>query len=107
MRRRQFVTTALLAATATFIPAFQSVRARVVRLAQGTFRDGDPVHRGPGSFPYRERGCAIQRLWLHPQMSEMQITPGPSLFVNLAAEPDPLFPRMCLPGSIHWASSRA
>lgn len=88
MQRRTFLAGVGSAATLVLGP---SVRAqdRIV-LATGTFRDGDPVHRGSGSMKIiggPAEGGPAQLL-----MADMNIVPGPNLLVYLAEEPDPLFP---------------
>jgi len=58
------------------------------RLAQGTFRDGDSLHRGSGQLQILEAadGQTIARL------ENLKVVPGPNLLVYLVREPDPLFP---------------
>jgi hypothetical protein len=62
--------------------------ANAERLAQGIFRDGDPVHRGSGQLLILKTsdGDMIARL------ENLEVVPGPDLFVYLVRDPDPLFP---------------
>ncbi len=57
-------------------------------LASGTFRDGDPVHRGSGGLRITRAADGTRTT----ELLDMEIVPGPNLFVYLVEEPDPLFP---------------
>lgn len=92
MRRREFVKTALLALASAVAPLVPQLHARPALFAKGTFRDGDPVHRGSGAFHIRSVDVLASDHAFILALREMQITPGPNLFVYLVAEPDPLFP---------------
>ena len=84
MQRRSFLVS--VAALIAFPDLSNAGGTSVV--ATGTFRDGDPVHRGSGGLSISEqpgRGFAVE-------MIDMEIVPGPNLFVYLVKEPDPLFP---------------
>ena len=54
----------------------------------GTLRDGDPVHRGSGAARLMKLpdGTHVVRL------KNLEVVPGPDLFVYLVAHQDPLFP---------------
>lgn len=54
----------------------------------GKFRDGDPAHRGSGLLKILKTtdGRTFVRL------ENLEIVPGPNLFVYLARDEDPLFP---------------
>ncbi|NNE84961.1 MAG: DM13 domain-containing protein [Alphaproteobacteria bacterium] len=60
--------------------------ATTVRMA--TLRDGDPIHRGSGSARLLKLpdGGHVVRL------ENLEVVPGPNLFVYLVAHEDPLFP---------------
>lgn len=62
------------------------VGAETVRT--GTLRDGDPIHRGSGTARLLKRpdGGHVVRL------ENLEVVPGPTLFVYLVAHEDPLFP---------------
>jgi hypothetical protein len=57
-------------------------------LADGIFRDGDPVHRGSGNLRITRAADGTRTV----ELLDMEIVPGPNLFVYLVEEPDPLFP---------------
>lgn len=86
MRRRGFLVA--IATTAFMFGSAAAVMAQDGLLASGSFRDGDPVHRGSGSLRITRSPDGTRRI----EMQDMQIVPGPNLFVYLVAEPDPLFP---------------
>ncbi len=54
----------------------------------GELRDGDPVHRGSGTARLLKLpdGSYVVRL------ENLEVVPGPTLFVYLVAHEDPLFP---------------
>ena len=60
--------------------------AETVRI--GALRDGDPVHRGSGTAKLVKLpdGSHVLRL------DNLEVVPGPDLFVYLVAHEDPLFP---------------
>ncbi len=84
MRRRTFLGSA---AAFTAVPAFAHAGGTPV-IATGNFRDGDPVHRGSGMLSIS--GKPGRQFVVN--MIDMEIVPGPNLFVYLVKEPDPLFP---------------
>lgn len=55
---------------------------------RGALRDGDPVHRGSGTalILRLSDGAHVVRL------EDLEVVPGPRLFVYLVAHEDPLFP---------------
>lgn len=57
-------------------------------LAHGTFRDGDPVHRGSGQLHIFEAADSN----LVVRLENLDVVPGPNLLVYLVRDPDPLFP---------------
>ena len=86
MHRRAFLTVAAVSPLLLKLP--DAARADSDLLATGTFRDGDPVHRGSGDLRISRSGGGRRAV----ELRDMQIVPGPNLFVYLVAEPDPLFP---------------
>ena len=84
MRRRTFL---VAAATAPFLIKSPAM-AQDGLLAGGTFRDGDPVHRGSGNLRITRAADGTRTV----ELLRMEIVPGPNLFVYLVEEPDPLFP---------------
>ena len=60
--------------------------AKTIRV--GTLRDGDPIHRGSGTARLLKLpdGSHMVRL------ENLEVVPGPTLFVYLVAHEDPLFP---------------
>lgn len=78
---------AVLAQT-TDTPLAETRPSGAQTVAHGTFRDGDPIHRGSGALEVLRTGDG----GIVVRLENMQIVPGPNLFVYLAADPDPLFP---------------
>ena len=62
--------------------------ADVTTLGTGTFRDGDPIHRGFGNLRIAAEDSGARTV----ELLGMQIVPGPNLFVYLVEDEDPLFP---------------
>ena len=84
MFRRTFL---VATATAPFLIKYPA-NAQDRLLAGGTFRDGDPVHRGSGTLRITRAANGSRTV----ELLNMEIVPGPNLFVYLVEEPDPLFP---------------
>ncbi|MBT4907202.1 MAG: DM13 domain-containing protein [Rhodospirillaceae bacterium] len=86
MQRRTF----LAVAVGTLLTPFVSVGAAAdtKTLGIGTFRDGDPIHRGSGNLRISRDDNDPRRV----ELLGMQIVPGPNLFVYLVENEDPLFP---------------
>ena len=85
--RRLFLASAILA---FFALADTGNASEPPILATGTFRDGDPVHRGSGELRITDSRppSGLSQLG----MLDMKIVSGPNLRVYLVREPDPLFP---------------
>ncbi|MBO6785036.1 MAG: DM13 domain-containing protein [Alphaproteobacteria bacterium] len=84
MHRRTFL--AIAASLSAF--ALPASAQDVEVIGTGSFRDGDPVHRGSGRLSITRGPDAGRTV----EMIDMEIVPGPNLFVYLVKEPDPLFP---------------
>ncbi len=84
--RRLFLASAILA---FFALADTGIASDPPILATGTFRDGDPVHRGSGELRITDSSppSGLRQLG----MLDMKIVSGPNLRVYLVREPDPLF----------------
>lgn len=78
----------LVAAAASPFLINRPVVAQTGILADGTFRDGDPVLRGSGDLRITQAADGTRTV----ELLDMKIVPGPNLFVYLVEEPDPLFP---------------
>jgi len=86
MRRRVFL--ALAAGSLGALLFSNGAMADVSILGTGEFRDGDPVHRGSGDLRISRADSGERRV----ELLDMQIVPGPNLFVYLVENDDPLFP---------------
>ena len=86
MQRRVFLATVAGTLGSIFAPGIGL--ADVFVLGTGEFRDGDPVHRGSGDLRISRNDDGTHRV----DLLDMQIVPGPNLFVYLVKEEDPLFP---------------
>ncbi len=86
IHRRAFL---VAAATAPLLLSRPSLAvAQNGLLANGVFRDGDPVHRGSGNLQITRTAHGSRTV----ELLDMEIVPGPNLLVYLVEEPDPLFP---------------
>lgn len=86
MRRRAFLAAVAGTLSTLFFPF--GVSADVLVLGTGTFRDGDPIHRGSGNLRISRTDDGTRRV----ELLGMQIVPGTNLFVYLVENEDPLFP---------------
>lgn len=87
MHRRLFLASMVLAVLAR---ADNAIANDPPILATGTFRDGDPVHRGSGKV--RITGSSLLSGPKQLGMLDVKVVSGPNLRVYLVREPDPLFP---------------
>ena len=86
MRRRIFLATTAGSLGALLFPVGATAEASI--LANGEFRDGDPVHRGSGKLRISRTAAGARRA----DLLDMEIVPGPNLLVYLVGNDDPLFP---------------
>lgn len=84
MRRRAFLAATAASPVLMTVPGYADTRL----IAGGTFRDGDPVHRGSSTLRIVRADGDARRI----ELRNMQVVEGLNLFVYLVVEPDPLFP---------------
>jgi hypothetical protein len=86
MQRRVFL--AAVAGTLGTLCFSIGAAADLLVLATGVFRDGDPIHRGSCNLRISRADNGARSV----ELLDMQIVPGPNLFVYLVENDDPLFP---------------